>query len=82
MPDNGGIPIISARNREVWTYDNKRLLDRMAMLLHSANVRLLFECSAPLCPSPQITLVHDERVPGARLLRCGCTDRHFAPRTQ
>lgn len=78
--NTNGIPILSNRAREVWTYDNKRLLDRMCTLLHSANVRVLLECSAPLCPSPLIVLVRDERVPSARLLRCGCTDRHFEPR--
>jgi hypothetical protein len=75
-----GIPIISTRNREVWTYENKRRLDRLAEMLNSAQVKLGLTCGNPICPSPDIELVRDDTDPGGRILRCGCKDRHFQPR--
>lgn len=75
-----GIPILSTRQREVWTYEQKRRLDRIAADLHTAEVRLILECNAPCCPDPTIHLVEDDHTPGGRMLQCGCTQRHFQPR--
>lgn len=75
-----GIPIISTRDREVWTYESKRLLDRLAKMLNSAQVTLKLECSAPLCPSPRLELKPHPTAPGGRILTCGCRDRHFEPK--
>lgn len=74
------IPIISTRVREVWTYEQKRKIDRMAEDLNSAHVALKLECREPFCPSPAFELVPHPTAPGGRILRCGCKDRHFEPR--
>lgn len=76
---NGAL-IISTREREVWTYENKRRLDRLAHDLNTANVVLMLKCANPLCPDPQMTLAQDDTHAGGRVLRCGCRDRHFAPK--
>lgn len=74
------VPIISTRAREVWTYDSKRLLDRLAHMLHSASVKLILECNSPVCPSPRMELILDENEPLGRVFRCGCTTRSFMPK--
>lgn len=76
---NGAL-IISTRDREVWTHDNKRLLDRLAVLLNSAEVALQLRCRRVTCPDPQIVMVQDDTDPNGRVLRCGCKDRHIEPR--
>ncbi len=76
---NGAL-IISTREREVWTYENKRHLDRLAHMLSTAGVRLMLKCANPLCPDPQMCLAKDDHDPGGRVLRCGCKDRSFMPK--
>ena len=73
------IPIISTRDREVWTNDSKKLLDRLARMLNSAEVTLLLRCANELCPDRQITMVRDHTDPNGRIFRCGCKDRHLEP---
>lgn len=76
---NGAL-LISTRDREVWTHENKRLLDRLAVMLNSADVGLGLRCTRIGCPSPQIVMVRDDTDPAGRVLRCGCKDRHVEPR--
>jgi hypothetical protein len=75
-----GALMISTREREVWTHDNKRLLDRLAVMLQSAEVTLGLRCRRAGCPDPRITMVRDDTDPAGRVLRCGCKDRHVEPR--
>ncbi len=77
---NTSVPIVSTRNREVWTYSSKRLLDRLAKMLFTANVHLKLECASPVCPSHRIELLEDATAPLGRVFRCGCTDRHIEPK--
>lgn len=72
--------IISTREREVWMYEQKRKLDRLAADLNSARVGLSLFCKEPLCPKPVFELVPDPSNPDSMILRCGCKDRHFEPR--
>ena len=75
-----GAVLISSRTREVWTYENKRHLDRMAKLLNSASVLLKLECDRPGCPDVRLRLVADTMEPTSRILQCGCTNRAFETR--
>jgi hypothetical protein len=77
-----GALLISTRDRDVWTHENKRLLDRLARMLNSAEVKLLLRCQRATCPDPQIVLAEDDTNPAGRVLRCGCTDRHVEPRSR
>lgn len=72
---NGAL-LISTRAREVWSHESKRLLDRLAHMLTTAEVKLLLSCANPVCPDPQIVMVRDDTDPAGRVLRCGCRDRH------
>lgn len=72
-----GALLISTRAREVWTYEQKRRIDRMASDLRTAQVHLLLQCGNPTCPDPQMRVVPDGSSPNGRILRCGCKDRHF-----
>ncbi len=72
--------IVSSRTREVWMYENKRLLDRLAKMLNSAEVSMKLECNAPGCPDPRLRLVEDQQEPTSRVLQCGCKNRAFETR--
>jgi hypothetical protein len=72
--------IISTRKREVWTYENKRRLDRLSEMLNSAQVSLILRCHAPMCPDPVLKLIPDQTAPNNCILQCGCTNRHFEPK--
>lgn len=76
---NGAI-LISTKVREDWTYENKLLIDKLALKLHSARVTLEMQCKAPACPDPRIRLVREDTDPAGRVLECGCTRRFFEPR--
>lgn len=73
--------IISTRQREVWTHENKRHLDRLCKMLLSAEVTLLLRCANPVCPDQKITMVRDQTDPGGRILQCGCKNRFFETRS-
>jgi hypothetical protein len=69
--------LINTRAREVWTTDERRLLDRLAKIFNMHGDRLLFECGSECCPNPHIVIALDDSAPGGAVLRCGCTDRQF-----
>ena len=70
-----GAFIISTRNREVWTLDEKKHLDRCAKDVNSHNDKLQLVCGNQTCPDRQIVLARDQTAPGGIVLRCGCKDR-------
>lgn len=74
---SGTALLVDQRPREVWTFENKRRLDRLAEMLNSAEVRLKLECTAPLCPDPKLRLIEDATAPSGRVLVCGCKRRFF-----
>ena len=69
------IPIVSARNRVVWTREEKMRMDRCAKDVNAHGDKLLLRCGSALCPDQAIALTQNVR--GETLLRCGCTDRVF-----
>lgn len=71
--------IISTKNREDWTYENKMLLDKLATRLHSAAVTLEMQCKRQTCPDPRICITRDPTDPSGLILECGCTRRFFEP---
>lgn len=70
--------LISSRDREVWTYEEKRLLDRASRVIVAHGDRMQIVCGHPLCPDRRIQLMQDDTNPAGRILRCGHLDRHFA----
>lgn len=69
---------VNIRQRQVWTNDEKKHLDRAAKVLLSHADRMLMLCGKALCPDPRIQLVRDGDSPRGAVLRCGCTDREFS----
>lgn len=69
--------LISTRARVVWTQQDKKLLNRCAKLFNEKGDKLELKCGNLTCPEPKMTLAKDDTDPGGRVLRCGCTDRHF-----
>lgn len=71
------VPILSTRDRAVWTNDERKHLDRCAKDFNAHGDKLIMVCGNPCCPEPTIRLHPDEREPAGAVLRCGCTDRVF-----
>lgn len=72
--------LINTRTRDVWTYDEKRLLDRLARIFNEHGDKLALTCGNATCPDPKMALAADDTDPAGRVLRCGCKDRHFLPK--
>jgi hypothetical protein len=73
----GGIlvPVAHERERQVWTKDEWRLLDRATKLLNSRGIALQFQCMHPGCDAEPIErLRHPD---GGIVLRCAHADRTF-----
>lgn len=71
--------LISTRDREVWTTDEKKRLDRCAKDFNIHGDKLLLVCGNPCCPDARMILQQDASSPGGMVLRCGCRDRVFSP---
>ena len=71
--------LISTREREVWTTDEKKRLNRCAKDFNAHGDKLLLVCGNPLCVDPRMTLQQDHSAPGGMVLRCYCRDRVFTP---
>lgn len=69
------VPAAISRDREVWTKDESRLLDRAIALLGSRGLKLQLACNDPACASP--TLERMRTTDGSFTLRCGHKDRVF-----
>lgn len=74
---NDAALLISTRQRRVWTKADRKLLDRVSKVFNAHGDKLKLVCGSPVCPDRDITLQRDQRDPGGRVLRCGCTDRVF-----
>lgn len=72
-----GIPILTGRERVVWTKADKKILDRCAKLFNMHGDKLLLKCGNPVCPDHNMHLLEDISAPGGMVLRCGCHDRVF-----
>ena len=70
------VPEELSREREVWTRDEARLLERATKLLESRGVALYLRCTHPDCATVPIERLR--AADGGLLLRCGHRDRHLS----
>lgn len=69
------VPEDLSREREVWTHDEGRLLDRATKLANKRELKLLLACKHPDCQKAPIERL---RLPnGDWVLRCQHRDRVF-----
>lgn len=71
----GGVALISGRQRDVYTDDERRLLDRCSKMLIRHGDKIQIRCGATSCPDPVVRLVESQTESGGAVLRCGCSDR-------
>lgn len=71
----GGVALISTRERDVYTDDERRLLDRCAKMLTSHGDKIQIRCGATSCPDPVVKITESATESGGAVMRCGCTDR-------
>jgi hypothetical protein len=72
------VPPDISREREVWTRDEWKVLERAAQLLKAKGVDLFLGCPEPDCKGAPMTRVR--RNDGAITLRCAHKDREFQAR--
>lgn len=70
--------LVNTRTRHVFTNEDWKLLNRCTDMLNSRGIKLRLKCGSSVCPAPDITIAKDDRAPRGGVLRCGCTDIHFA----
>lgn len=75
---NGATPTetASSRSRETWLREDKRKIDRVAVLFNAHQIKMLLRCARPSCPDPVIILQKDPQGGDDLVFRCGCTDRY------
>jgi hypothetical protein len=64
------VPEALSRQRQVWTRDEWRLLERCTKMLNSHDVHLLMKCSHPACQDAPLTGKR-RRSDGSFVLTCG-----------
>lgn len=79
------VPEELSRTREVWTFEDWRVLERATKLLESRGLQFFLRCAScaareqrlgkPITPLERL-----RRRDGALTLRCGCTEREFRPK--
>lgn len=69
------VPAEYSREREVWTKDELKVIDRAAKLLASRKVVMLLGCDHPDCRKTPIERIR--RIDGGITLRCNHRDREF-----
>lgn len=68
------VPAAISREREVWTRDEWRLVERSTKLLKKRGIAVFYKCTAPSCQEQPIGLVRDPQSQ-ALSLRCAHRDR-------
>jgi hypothetical protein len=68
------VPLTTERQREVWTRDERKTLDRMARLVQSRGLAWMLKCVRPGCGG----VMTRQDVNGEDVLRCACSDRIMA----
>lgn len=76
--DRDGVLRVDTRRREVWTRDEKKIIDRAARVLNSHGDRMKLVCGSDICPDNRIVMVVDQSDPSGAQLACGCTTRCFS----
>lgn len=74
------VPEDISRQREVWTKDERKLLDRATELLRSRAIALQLRCLHPDCQGPDGKMQFSRDNAGDAILRCGHKDRVFVSR--
>lgn len=69
------VPDALSREREVWTHDEQRLLDRVGKLTAQRGLMMVFLCDECRKPVEKI-----RRLDGGYTLRCDHRDRDMQPR--
>lgn len=69
------VPVEMPRDRQVWTKDEWRLLDRATKLLNARGIALQFQCMTPGCDAEPIERLRQPD--GTIVLRCAHADRAF-----
>jgi hypothetical protein len=69
------VPEAHSRVREVWTRDERRVIDRAIALLARRAVRFQFACGDPACRDPTFS---PRLVGGELVLECGHKRRVFS----
>lgn len=73
------VPEEHSRERQVWTRDECRLVERATKFLDSKGVRTFFGCTNPECKAAPMT--RERMADGGIRLRCAHMDREM-PRTE
>ena len=68
------VPLTTERQREVWTRDERKTLDRMARLVQSRGLAWMLKCIHPGCGGVMVR----QDVAGVDTLRCDCSDRELS----
>lgn len=68
------VPRAHVRVRQVWTSQERQLLNRSTKLLNSKGLDQMLKCQNPACGT---WLERIENPDGGFTLRCGCADRVF-----
>lgn len=71
-----GLLVPDALEREVWTRDEARLLERATKLIESRGLELLLRCSHPDCA--RVMIQRDRAADGGLTLTCAHKARHLS----
>lgn len=79
------VPDEVSRTREVWTFEEWRVIERATQLLNSRGLDFFLRCGpctarAAAAHTPPPILERRRRADGALTLRCDCTEREFRPK--
>lgn len=69
------LPAEVSRERQAWTHQEFRDVERATKLLTSRGIGLFLKCDHPGCPNPKIERLRN--LDGSVILRCGHRDRVF-----
>ena len=70
------VPESAPRDREVWTKDEKKLIDRVTRMLRGRKIRLVLKCADDACDLTPLEFI-PVRENGEFILRCPHLDRVF-----
>ena len=69
------VPEEYSRERQAFTWQEWRDIERVTRLLTSRQVKFLMACDTKGCPDPKLERIRN--LDGSITLRCGCRDRVF-----
>ena len=69
------VPVETDREREVWTRDEWKLVDRVTKLLAARGIKFQFGCTDPRCQGERMEFLPQIRGRAEPILRCNHRDR-------